>query len=197
MVKPLVLVAITLALGACATPHQLDSDVATYSQWPAGRQAASYAFERLPSQQAQPERQQALEDAARRAVEAAGFTPAADAASADVSVQLGARVTATERSPYDDPFWWRGSLVHPRYRGGPWWPGFGFGFRSAAPVYEREVAVLVRDRQSGQALYEAHASNDGNTTASATLLAAMFEAALKDFPSAAVNPRRVTVDLAR
>ena len=194
MFKPLLLVASALALGACATPHQLDSDVATYSQWPAGRQATSYAFERLPSQQAQPERQQALEDAARRAVEAAGFTPATDAASADVSVQLGARVTATERSPYDDPFWWRGSLVHPRYRGGPWWPGFGF--RYAAPVYEREVAVLIRDRQSGQALFESHASNDGTSTKTATLLPAMFAAALKDFPGGAVNPRRVTVELA-
>ena len=195
MFKALLLVAITLALAACATPHQLDSDVASYSQWPAGRQAASYAFERLPSQQAQPERQQALEDAARRAVEAAGFTPAADAASADVSVQLGARVTTIERSPWDDPFWWRGSLVHPRYSRGPWWPGFGMNY--AAPVYEREVAVLIRDRQSGQALFESHASNDGTSAATATLLPAMFAAALKDFPGSGLNPRRVSVELAR
>lgn len=198
MFKTTVLLAAALALGGCATPRQLASDVASYSQWPASRQPASYAFERLPSQQAQPERQQALEDAARRAVEAAGFTPAADAASADVSVQLGARVTTTERSPYDDPFWWHGSLVQPRYRGGPWSPGFGFGFgfRYAAPVYEREVAVLIRDRQSGQALFESHASNDGTSAATATLLPAMFAAALKDFPTGAVNPRRVTVELA-
>ena len=88
-----------LALSGCAAMRNLDSEVSTYSQWPAGRQPASYRFERLPSQQARAEQQQQLEDAARRAIEGAGFTPAADEASADVSVQLGARVNASDRSP--------------------------------------------------------------------------------------------------
>ena len=62
--------------------------------------------------------------------------------------------------------------------------------------YERNVAVLLRDRASGTPLYEAHAQTDGNSAGSDALLGAMFEAAMKDFPAAgATNPRRVSVQL--
>jgi Domain of unknown function (DUF4136) len=190
-----VLATLVLALAGCAAPRQLVSDVASYSQWPAGRKPGSYAFDRLPSQQSAPERQQSLEDAARPALEAAGFAPAGDGAQAEFSIQIGARVTKIERSPWDDPFWWHGSFVHPRFSRGPWWPGFGMG--TSVPVYERQVALLVRDRQSGQALFEAHASNDGTNAASTRLLPAMFAAALKDFPAGAPDSRAVTVELPR
>lgn len=185
-----------LLLGACAGIGTLSSDVWTYSQWPDGRKPASYTFERLPSQQANVQRQQRLEDTARRAIEGAGFTPAAEDASADVSIMLGARVSPNEVSVYDDPFWWHGGLYHWRYaRGGFWGPGWGL--RYATPSYEREVALLIRDRKSGQALYEARASNDGSSPSIDSLLSAMFDAALKDFPQAGVNPRRVTTEITR
>src|SRR5512144_2923274 len=90
------LTAVTLA--GCAGPRDLTSDVSTYSQWPAERKPTSYAFERLPSQQTYPEQQQRLEDAARPAIEAAGFAPAADPNTADFTIQIGARVSANERS---------------------------------------------------------------------------------------------------
>lgn len=182
---------VLLLLGACATTRQLDNDVSTYSQWPAGRKPASYAFERLPSQQARPEQQQQLEDSARQALEAAGFTPAADEREADVSVQVGARVSASERSLYDDPFWWRGGFSSRWHRG----YSTSWGIYYTSPSYEREVALLIRDRKSGQALYEARASNAGSSTSSPAVLAAMFEATLKDFPHTGVNPRRVTVEM--
>jgi Domain of unknown function (DUF4136) len=188
--------ALTLAaaLAGCATTRQLDSDVSTYSQWPAGRQPATYAFERLPSQQARAEQQQMLEDAARPAVEAAGFKPAADDKGADVSIQVGARVSATQRVLYDDPFWWRGGLYGHWRRGfySPYW-----GVHYATPFYDREVALLIRDRKSGLALYEARATNGASSAAIGAVLPAMFEAAMKDFPHAGVNPRRVTVELNR
>lgn len=200
MFKLFTLMAAALALSACAALRNLDSDVSSYGQWPADRKPASYVFERLPSQQARPEQQQALEDAARRAVESAGFTLATDAKSADVSIQLGARVSASDRSPFDDPFWWRGGLNHwpyshhSRLGRGYWGPSFGLQF--ATPSYEREVALLIRDRKTGQPLYEARASNGGASPAINSLLPAMFEAALKDFPSGGINPRRVTVEIA-
>ena len=199
MMKLLTCVAATLALTGCAAFHNLNSEVSSYGQWPADRKPSSYVFERLPSQQSRPEQQQALEDAARRAVEAAGFTPAADEKSADVSIQLGARVSAGDRSPYDDPFWWRGGLGYSHRtrdgRGGFWGPSLGFGFSS--PTYEREVALLIRDRKTGQALYEARASNDGASSAINSLMPAMFEAALKDFPTGGINPRNVSVEITR
>ncbi len=201
MLKLITLLAAALTLAGCAALRNLNSEVSSYGQWPADRKPGSYVFERLPSQQARPERQQALEDAARRAVETAGFTPAADDKSADVSVQLGARVSANDRSPYDDPFWWRGGFFyapyphHARFGRGFWGPGFGLQYTS--PSYEREVALLIRDRKSGQPLYEARASNDGLSPAIDSLLPAMFEAALKDFPAGGINPRRVTVQLTK
>ena len=195
------LVAVTVtALGGCAAMNQLSSEVSTFSQWPADRKPTTYAFERLPSQQANPDQQHTLEDAAARAMESAGFTAAADARSADVSVQLGARVNAQDRSPYDDPFWWRGGLYHSHFgrphRAGGFGFGLGFGYGSSSlPSYEREVAVLIRDKKSGEPLYEARATNDGGSPSINSLLGAMYEAALKDFPAVGANPRRVTTTI--
>jgi Domain of unknown function (DUF4136) len=182
---------LALLLGACATPRLLDNDVSTHSQWPAERKPASYAFERLPSQEARPEQQQQLEDAARHALEAAGFTSAADPKDADVSVQVGVRLSAVERAIYDDPLHWRGGFST------RWRRGFhsSWGLVYTVPSYAREVALLIRDRKSGQVLYEARASNGGSSSTSSALLSAMFDAAMKDFPHTGVNPRRVTVEL--
>ena len=201
MKVPLLLAA-ALLLGGCAAMRSVDSDVSTYSRWPAERKPATYVFERLPSQQDRPEQQQRLEDAARTAVEGAGFAPAADPKAADVSVQVGARITATDRSPFDDPFWWGPGLHRPFFysRGGrlfyaPGWRPYGWSTRWDNVTYEREVAVLIRDRKSGEPLYEARASSEGFSPMIETALPAMFEAALKDFPNAGINPRRVTVEI--
>ncbi len=179
------------ALGGCAALNDVTSDVSSYGSWPAGRTPGTYVFERLPSQTARPEQQQQLEDAARGAIEEAGFRPAPDAARADVTVQLGIRVNRYETSAWDDPLWWNGGLGYGRYGG--WRSGLGLSYRFDNPRYEREVAVLIRDRASGAPLYETRASNDGITGGDNELIAAMFEAAMKDFPTPAVSPRRVTV----
>lgn len=180
------------ALSGCASFNQLNNDVSTYSQWPGERKPATYAFERLPSQQAQPQNQERLEQAARPALEAAGFRPASDPQQAEFVVQVGARVTAFA-SPYDDPFFWRGSFFYGRHFWGPRFGGFGY----TGPDYEREVAVLIRDRKTGQPLYEARASNDGASPSIESLLPAMFEAAMKDFPHGGINPRRVTTQITK
>jgi hypothetical protein len=191
---PAALLACSLLTG-CAGLNSLTSDVSSFSQWPAGRQPGTYAFERLPSQQARPEQQQQLENAARTALQTAGFRAAPDEKSAEFNVQLGARVSLDERSLYQDPFWWQHGLhTGPLGRGLYWGQGFAFRFDHAS--YEREVALLIRDRKSGQALYEARASNDGASASIGHLLPAMFEAALKDFPYGGVNPRRVTIPMA-
>ena len=188
-------------LGGCAAFTSVTSEVATYGDWPAGRAPGSYVFERLPSQQARGARQAELEAAASRALEAAGFRPAANAAQADVVLQLGARISRTEVSPWDDPLWWRWGAGYWRNPG--WRPHSRTTFYANVPAdvtarYERSIAVLLRDRASGVPLYEAHAQTDGNTMGDTALLGAMFEAAMKDFPAAALpNPRRVTVQLAR
>jgi hypothetical protein len=201
MRKALGVLIATLALTGCAGMRELSSEVSTYSLWPAGRQPSTYTFERLPSQQVHAQQMQLLEDAAHRAMESAGFKLATDPAAADVSVTLGARVTATDISPFDDPFWWRGGLWSHRYYGRPYFyrgfgAGFGWPYHHHTPVYEREVAMLIRDRKSGQPLYEARVVNDGYSPSINSLLGAMFEAGMKDFPQGGANPRRVVTQIA-
>jgi len=190
--------AVSAVLGGCAGVTTLSSEVASFGEWPAAQAAGTYAFERLPSQQARAQEQEVLETAARPALEAAGFKPAPAGTEPQVLVQLGARVTRVDRSPWDDPLWWGGSFG--TWRHGPWpgpGPSWRLGLRMESPRYDREVAVLLRDRASGKPVYEARASNDGYSIGNAQLLAAMFAAALKDFPAVALSPRTVVVPLAR
>ncbi len=186
--------AAVVTLSGCAGVATLSSEVASFGDWPQGQAAGTYAFERLPSQQARAQQQDTLEAAARPALEAAGFKPAPAGAEPQVLVQVGARVTRTDRSPWDDPLWWRGSYGTWRY--GPWiGPSWRLGPRMESPRYDREVAVLLRDRASGKPVYEARASSDGYSNGGAQVLAAMFAAALKDFPAVGLNPRTVVVPL--
>jgi len=194
MTRTLSLLIATVTLAGCASLNSLTSEVSSYSQWPADRKPGSYAFERLPSQQTRPQQQQLLEDSARPALEAAGFSSAADPKDSEYIVQLGARVSATEQV-FDDPFWWRGGLYSHRYSRP--WPYFGIGFGIPSTTYEREVALLIRDRKSGQPLYETRASNDGGSPSIQSLLPAMYEAAMKDFPAGSVTPRQVTTEIGK
>lgn len=192
MIRTLSLLAVAALLAGCAAMNSLTSEVSSYSAWPAERKPGSYAFERLPSQQLRADRAQLIEDSARRALEGAGFTPAPEGEPSEYVVQLGARVSATE-AYYDDPFWWRGGIYAHRFARP--WPYYGVGLTFPTVRYEREVALLIRDRKSGQPLYETRASNDGGSPSMQSLLPAMFEAAMADFPAGNVTPRRVTTEL--
>jgi hypothetical protein len=203
--KSLGLGALALALAGCASLNTLNSEVSTYGPWPAARKPASFAFERLPSQAEHPEHQQQLEDAARGAVEAAGFRAAPDMASAEYLMQVGARVSSNDPWVYNDPLFWRGAWRYGygpgrwRYGPGPFFPGYGFGgWGYPGPAsFEREVALLIRDRQTGQLLYEARAHNEGPSPSIDALMPAMFAAAMKDFPGTGPNPRPVTTQISR
>ncbi len=193
-------------LAGCAAMNSVDTSVATFGDWPAGLTPGTYAFDRLPSQQKNPQRQQSMENAAAMALANAGFRPAADGAKPAVMVQLGVRTERFEQAPWDDPFWWGG----PRRFGyggwvgpGPWGPWGPYGFHRGlwAPfppqpdVYLHEVALLIRDANSGKALYETRASSDGYSSGGDRLLAAMFDASMKDFPRSDDRPHNVRVEL--
>jgi uncharacterized protein DUF4136 len=206
MWKSLVCVAALAALAGCATMNSVDSDVSTYSQWPSGRKPATFAFERLPSQQARPQQQDQLESTARPALLAAGFTEVGDAKAADVTVQVAARINRFDPPIYADPFWGYGGLYYGYGRGyygrgpygGPYWgPAWGMSYHDSTPQYQREVAVLIRERESNQVLFEARAANDGYSPGNNLTISAMFEAAMKDFPYSGINPRTVRVPLAK
>jgi hypothetical protein len=184
--------AAAVLLAGCASLGQFNAEVSTFGTWPADRSPGSYAFDRLPSQQANAEEAQALETAAAAALARAGFKPASTGSQPDVLVQVGARVSRADRAPWDDPLWWGGGFGiwrHGPWRG-PYWSG---SMRFESPRYEREVAVLIRERESGKPLYEAHASNEGYQGADKEVLALLFSAALKGFPAVNAKPTVVSV----
>jgi hypothetical protein len=202
-------VALAALLAGCASLNSVRSTVATYGTWPADTRPGTYAFERLPSQDANPKRQLSLENAAAQALATAGFQPAAEGAKSDVTVQIGARIERFEASPWDDPLWFPGrrhfggwgpgpgpwfAPYGPYYGGGPYgpyWRPWGPG----SDQYLREVALLIRDSASGKPLYEARANNDGITEGGDRLLSAMFIAALSDFPRAEAKAHDVVVPM--
>lgn len=200
MWKTLCVAAAALLLSGCAAMNRLSSDVSSFGSWPAERRPAAYVFERLPSQQQQPEQQQLLEAAARPALQAAGFSEAAEPAQAEFSVQVGARVTGDERWLHEDrflgPLGWHGLYRYPRFGVGLGYGRYTYG-GLVNTVYEREVVLLIRDRRSGQLVYETRASNQGQSPVINSLLPTMFAAAMQDFPAVAAEPRRVVTEIRR
>jgi hypothetical protein len=192
------LLMLTLSLGflsGCASLNSFSSQVSSHGSWPADRQPGAYVFERLPSQTATPElttQQTQLEDAARPALAAAGFTEAADPSLAKVVVQLASQVQVEARPPLDN-FWY----PYGRWGwGGFWGPGRGgiaLGVNLEPPYVQMQVSVLMRDRSTHQVLYETRARHDRLGSVDARLYPLLFEAALKDFPLVAVSPRTVTL----
>ena len=63
----------TLGLQGCSTLGQLSTEVSSHGQWPVTLKTPRYAFERLPSQQAQAEQQARVEAAAEPELAARGF----------------------------------------------------------------------------------------------------------------------------
>ncbi len=187
------LMAAALALQGCATPTSLSAQVVSHARWDAGRQPGSFSFDRLPSQQDAPAQQQALEAAALPALRHAGFQPAASGSDAVYTVQIGARARVEQQrwsrlDPFWDPYW--GATWGP---GSPWRrgpfagpPGMPPGWVAPPPPPPRarmQVDVMVRERASGQVLYEAHARYDRPGNVDNRLWPALFDAALQRFPT--------------
>lgn len=193
MNKLLAILLSTLLLAGCAALDTVQVDISTYGDWPAARTGATYAFDRLPSQQTDPEAAARIEQAARPALEKAGFRPAPPGQTAELLVQLAARHTRSGSDWIVDPLWWHGGFGLHRH---PWvGPVWVVDVRRDWPIYEREVALLIRDAASARPLFEARARQQGATRGDDQLLGAMFLAALTDFPRHGPNPRTVRVTL--
>lgn len=191
-------------LAGCSTVSSLDVMVSSQGQWPVQRKPATYAFERLPSQQGDLATQELAEAAARPALEQLGFKPAAPA-EAEVLVQVGTRSVESWRR---DPFWgpWSGGAYWSSGRRGPWGPGWGSGWGpgwgggfatgpSDWPEFMIEVGVLIREPDASVPLYETRARLISRTSNSSFFMP-MFDAALRDFPGPALSPRTVSVGIA-
>jgi hypothetical protein len=184
-------------LAGCAGPYLMDNTVQSYSTLQAVPQQAGYRFERLPSQQADPN-QPRLEGLATAALDRAGLRR--DDAGGRYVVQAWARV---QRGVYP---WARSGW------GGLGWSGVGFasqrglgvGLGVGAPIggwdtpwYQREVGLVMRDGPGGPIVYETHAYNDGPWLDPDLSLAAMFDASMQGFPTPPAGLRRVDIRLVR
>jgi hypothetical protein len=186
-----------LALGGCAMPRVIDSDVQSFVRGTAVR-PATYRFDRLPSQADAPAQEQ-LESMAAAALVKVELTPAllvsgavagtaSAAPSARYAVQVTARVEAIA-SPYSGPvfggFWGMGGGHHHG----------GFGIALEPTWYRYAVHFLLRDSATGVAVYESGASFDGPWADSGKLLPVMLEAALQGYPNPPSGPRKVVIEL--
>jgi len=188
-------VGVAAGLGGCGSLKTLSAEVSSYGQWPADRTSVRYAFERLPSQQVQADFQARVEAAAAPALAAKGFSPVA-MDQADVLVQVAAQARVIENDPWVRRDGWLFGGVF-GVGGGVWGRngGVGIGINFDTPRTQMQVDLLIRDRRSSQTLYETHAVHVRPGGVVESLMAPMFDAALKDFPTQAVSPRVVTVDI--
>ena len=180
-----------LWLTGCASTRLVDSDVQSFSQLAGAPARPTYAFERLPSQQAQGAQQSAVEEQARLALAKVGLHQ--DSAAPFYRVQAHARI---DLQAYPD--YWDG----PGWGWGGWGGGRGFygglSMRFPPPtLYRREVGLILREAASGTVVYETRAVHEGVWTDNPAVFAAMFDAALSGFPTPPTGPRRIVLEIPR
>jgi hypothetical protein len=196
--KVIALACVLGALGGCATPRMIDSDVLSFTAAVPAVRPALVRFERLPSQ-GDSAAQDHLEALAVQALAKVGLTPAplvsgaisgtaGAAPSARYAVQVSAQVSALQ-SPYGGASggaaWWR--------RGDRRWSGFGLDLQPS--WYRHAVRLLLRDSNSGQVVYETTASFDGPWSDSGNLMPVILDAALQGYPNPPAGPRKVVIEL--
>ena len=203
----------TLALAALATGcsglRVIDNDVVSFAQWRAAPPpaATSYRFERLPSQQAllvpggadalrgAQLTQDQLEAMARAALGKVGLVNNPAAAALDVQVSASTRFA--QRYPYNTPFYGGGGVALGTGSAGGF-VGLSFPLAMNDPQqYLREVSLVMRDSTSHAVVYETRAAHSGFWSDTATVLPAMFDAALQGFPTPPTGVRRVNIEIPR
>jgi hypothetical protein len=178
----LLFVPLAALLFACAsTPPQATVQVFTAPpQLPAG---ATYRYERLPSQVAQP-RQNELEASADALLARAGLRR--DDAAARLAVQLTA-----SQDPVAPGWGWGGGPtvgigIGGGGRGGGVGIGLGFPIGGSGVQASQRVDVQMRDLATGQVVFQSQASGGAGASP-----AALVEAALRDFPNSPPGARQL------
>lgn len=191
------LLLLVLALSACSGMRIVDSDVRAYTAAQGITVPASYRFERLPSQLAQPEQRDDLETVVQTELAKVGMR--LDETAPLYSVRLDLRVHKDPRSPWDDPRYSAGF-----FQGFPVMTRHGVLYQYPAPFlvmempwYRREISLLIRRLADGLLVYETRAASDGYWADDAAVVPAMVEAALRDFPNPPPGPRRISIEIPR
>lgn len=201
-----------LALGGCAIPYRLDSQVNSFSAL-AGAPTSGYRFERLPLQQADPN-QARVEALAQAALARAGLrrddaAPAYGIQAWAVVQQVADPWGAPAYGPYGPygPYGRPGSWGHLGVAGGSGGRvglgvSIGMPLGGPGPYYSRtwlrrDVGLVMRDLATGQVVYQTQAVNDGPWLDPDRTLGTLFDAALQGFPQPPAGPRRVDILMPR
>lgn len=189
----IVLFSVASWLAGCAGPRLIDTQVNSFAPQ-AVSPGASYQFERLPSQMADPVGQANLEKLSEAALAKVGLKRQNRATlSVVVTAVQRQEITATERSvAIGWGLGWgfgHGSIAIGHRR--PWFLGL-----DAQLSYWRQVSVIMRNA-AGQVAYESHASHEGVWSDSEAILAALLDAALQGFPAPPAGVRRVNIEIPR
>jgi hypothetical protein len=188
-----VVISAAVALSGCASVRLIDSQVNSFAPWPIAA-GASYQFDRLPSQAANPAIQDKLEALAQQALAKVGLVQ-------KDSGPLRVQVSAVQRkeTTYTDGGMHIGVGLGWVLDHG----SIGFGHSGALfpgldsqTNYWRQVGLVMRDAV-GTVVFESHASNDGVWSDSGAVLGAMLDAALDGFPKPPTGVRRVNIEIPR
>ena len=191
--RSLVLVALGVATGVltgCATSRNVDSEVRSFAGAAPVAAAASYRFERLPSQTAKS--QEPLEAAAQKVLSTKGLT--LDAANARYSVQL--RLEADPVLP-ESQYLWSGIAFPNRVILAP---DGSFWRQVRRPMleptwYRHVMQVVVRDLSTANVAFETRAVHESPWSDTLNLIPPLVEAALADFPQGQPTAKSVVVVL--
>ena len=185
----LLLAVLGLALTGCATNRLIDSSVRSFATATSDlplESPFSFRFERLPSQQADAQTQDRLEEMALPVLAQQGLVP--DALAPRFTLELRMAVESINQSGPFHAHWGFGTI------GSGWWsqPG-SMGLEPTR--YRYSVHLLLRDATNKTVVFESTATHEGPWSDRAAVLPAVLLAAVQDFPQGSDKARRVLIDL--
>ena len=180
---------VSLALAGCATNRLIDSSVRSFVTATADlplEPPFSFRFERLPSQQADAQAQDRLEDIALPVLALKGLVP--DALAPRFTLELRMAVDLINQTGPFHAYWGFGTIGS-----GLWSQPGPMGLEPTR--YRYSVHLLLRDAGNKTVVFESTATHEGPWSDRATVLPAVLLAAVQDFPQGFDTARRVLIDL--
>jgi hypothetical protein len=182
-------VLVSLTLAGCATNRMIDSSVRSFNTATADLPLEgpfSFRFDRLPSQQADAQTQERLEEMALPVLAQKGLVP--DTLGPRFTLELRMAVEAINQSGPFHAYWGFGTIGS-----GLWSQPGSMGLEPTR--YRYTVHLLLRDAANKTVVFESTATHEGPWSDRAAVLPAVLLAALQDFPQGSDTARRVLIDL--
>lgn len=179
----------SVVLAGCATNRTIDSSVRSFNTATADLPLEgpfSFRFERLPSQQADAQTQERLEEMALPVLAQKGLVP--DTLAPRFTLELRMAVDAINQSGPFHAHWGFGTIGS-----GLWSQPGSMGLEPTR--YRYSVHLLLRDAANKTVVFESTATHEGPWSDRAAVLPAVLLAALQGFPQSSDKARRVLIDL--